>query len=508
MWYVPSLDIRQFVSPFDAELVAILPEIFLFMSALWLLVYGAWFSTSKQHGNPVVVNHLGWLGVFTLAWTFILVVSNPYPSIGVIHDSFFFDESTRFLQSLILIGAAACILMAFDYFRQEQLNSFEYILLVLLSTGGMLCLVASYDLISMYLALELQSLCLYVLASIKRHSPWGTEAGLKYFLLGAFSSGIFLFGSSLIYGFSGTTRLDELAKLWVGVSETSWLASTGMILGMVFLVVGMLFKLTAAPFHMWAPDVYEGAPTSVTAFFAIVPKVAMLGLLIRWGWTGFYEFWAPLHVLIVVCSFASLLIGSLAAMAQRKVKRLLAYSSIGHVGYLLMGFACGTLEGLQGMLLYTLIYVTLLINVFSLVLSLHRTESQGWRVKYLEDFSMLSKTQPVFAFTFAMILFSMAGIPPLAGFCGKFSLFWAALGSSLYSLAVLGVLTSVISCFYYIRFIKIMYFKPTPKWISYDQMDREKSVLIALTLAFNLFFFLDPSPWFVVTHHAALALCL
>lgn len=331
--------------------------------------------------------------------------------------------------------------------------------------------------------------------------------GASTWASGAFSSGVLLFGCSLLYGFTGVTNFEDLAKVFTGYAELPMLTSSGILIALIFLAVGFLFKVTAAPFHMWAPDVYEGAPTCVTAFFAITPKVAVLGLFVRLFVSSFYDLMGPWQKILIVCSLASMCVGALGAISQTKLKRLLAYSSIGHVGYLLVGFSCGSVEGVQALLVYLIVYVIMTVNVFSVILSL-RTQGEGLRVKYLSDLSGLSRSNPILAFTLAMTFFSMAGIPPLAGFCSKFYVFFAALGSSMHVLAVVGVLTSVVSCFYYIRVVKVMYFETPGTWVSYAPMDREKAVVLGVTLVFILFFCVYPSPLFLLTHEIALSLCL
>ena len=328
---------------------------------------------------------------------------------------------------------------------------------------------------------------------------------MKYFLLGAFSSGILLFGCSLVYGFTGMTNFGDLRLLLTGVDTEVSLPMSGLVLGILFLGVGFLFKVSAAPFHMWAPDVYEGAPTSTTAFFVLVPKIALFAVFVRIFFGAFYDLLASWQSILLICSGLSMIVGSFAALSQQRIKRLLAYSSIGHVGYMLLGFSCASLEGIEAVCIYLVIYVIMTLNVFGIVLALNSKQS---RLRYLSDFGMLSASHPVLAFTFACTLFSMAGIPPLAGFCSKFYIFFAALSSGLYALALLGVLTSVVSCFYYIRLIKIMYFERPSRWLVYDGMDAEKALVIAASLFFVVFFFVYPSPLFLSAHKVALSLSL
>jgi NADH:ubiquinone oxidoreductase subunit 2 (subunit N) len=498
------------------------------------------------------------------------------------YNTLIIDDFTYFFKILLLSSSFCAILISFDFSsrahqesRSENLlHAFEYMILMLFSTASMLFMISSFDFISMYLTVELQSLCFYVLAASKRNSEFSTEAGLKYFILGAFSSGILLFGCSMIYGFTGITNFGELAKVLTGSQEviygsipaTSlwseiheglhlhsangaatgvvgglyplWSSqSSGIIIGIIFLAVGFLFKLTAAPFHMWAPDVYEGSPTGITAFFSIAPKIAILGVFLRLFLYSFYDLMLPWQKIILFCSIASMIVGALAAMSQHKIKRLLAYSSIGHIGYILLGLSCATIEGIEALFIYLIIYVIMTINLFAIILSLRvaapfsavghvgnwranptpknlgessqsEANSGTYHLKYISDLGMLAKTNPILAFTLTCTLFSMAGIPPLAGFCSKFYIFFAALSSSLYLLAFIGVLTSVVSCFYYIRLIKIMYFEKPTQFISYQQMDKEKSILIGLTLFFMIFFFLYPSPLFLVAHKVAISLSL
>nr|YP_010881113.1 NADH dehydrogenase subunit 2 [Pallavicinia lyellii]WIA66615.1 NADH dehydrogenase subunit 2 [Pallavicinia lyellii] len=485
------------------DFLALFPEIFLIDATIILLIYGVVFSTSKKYDYLPLVRNVGWLGLLSVLITILLVaVGSPLAVVNLVYNNLIIDNFTYFCQIFLLLSTASTMVMCLDYFKQESLNAFESIVLILLSTCSMLFMISAYDSIAMYLAIELQSLCFYVIAASKRDSEFSTEAGLKYFILGAFSSGILLFGCSMIYGFTGVTNFEELAKIFTGYGITLFGAqSSGIFMGILFIAVGFLFKITAVPFHMWAPDVYEGSPTIVTASFSIAPKISILANMLR---VFIYSFYDPTwQQLFFFCSIASMILGALAAMAQNKVKRLLAYSSIGHVGYLLIGFSCGTIEGIQSLLIGTFIYVLMTINAFAIVLALRQN-----RFKYIADLGALAKTNPILAITLSITMFPYAGIPPLAGFRSKFYLFFAALGCGAYLLALIGVVTSVISCFYYIRFAKIMYFDTPKTWILYKPMDREKSLLLAITVFFIIFFFPYPSPLFLVTHQMALCLCL
>jgi len=459
-----------------------------------------------QYQRPIVSN-VAWLGLGCIIFTVLLCISGPCSTANLCYNTLVIDSFTFYFKLGLLMSTGCIILMSFQYFQQEAYSAFESIILILMSTCSMLFMISAFDLIAMYLAIELQSLCFYVLAASKRNSEFSTEAGLKYFILGAFSSGILLFGCSNIYGFTGVTNLEELAKIFatpdfVGTKafltandhqvldqvslglavEAPLLPTSGIFMGILFLAVGFLFKITAVPFHMWAPDVYEGSPTLVTAFFSVAPKIAILANMLR---VFMYSFYDPTwQQLFVFCSIASMILGAFAALSQNKILRLLAFSSIGHIGYLLIGFSCGTIEGIQSLLIGLFIYVFMTINMFTMILALRQN-----RLKYLADLGALAKTNPILAITISITMFSLAGIPPLAGFCSKFYLFFAALGCGAFLLAFVGIVTSVISCFYYIRLVKIMYFDTPKTWTNYKPMDREKSILLGITIFFITFFF-------------------
>lgn len=458
------------------DLLNIFPEIFIFSAAICLLMFGV-------GGDSKINSSIRLLSLCSLFLAGVLLYNQPIQSSNFLFYSCVIDNFSFFLKSWILLSAFVVILISSQYLL--KVYSFENLILMLVSVATMMMLVSSYDLLPLYLTVELQSLCFYVLAASKRTCELSTEAGLKYFLLGAFSSGILLFGFSLLYGLTGMTNFEDLAKL--GAPQ----------IALVFISVGFLFKLSAVPFHMWSPDVYEGSPTYVTAFFAIVPKIAILGVIVRFFLMLTTNFFL---VVFVLSSLASMMLGAVAAMAQSRIKRLLAYSSIGHVGLILAGFCCGTIEGIQALLIYIVIYMIMSCGIFSIVLSLKAENSE------IGSFGSLGKTNPALALTFTIILFSMAGIPPLAGFCSKFYLFFAALSSSLYLLAFVGVLASVISCFYYIRLIKIMYFENNLKH-NLVQVSFENSIILAFVGLFLILFFIYPSPLFLWTHKTAIALC-
>lgn len=499
--YEDELYAMHFINLFENDFYGLFPELFLSIVTMGLLTFGVIWSTSKAHGYPLLAQTVAWLGVWSLFCTCMLVSHMPFFVVVSFHTSFVVDALTTFLKLGILCSAAAAMLMSMEYIKTSLLNVFEYSVLLLFSTLSMLFLVSAYDFISMYLSIEMQSLCFYVLAASKRHSEFSTEAGLKYFLLGAFSSGILLFGCSLVYGFTGVTNLEDVSKCLASSAEIETEHSLVHI-GMCLVAVGFLFKLTAAPFHFWAPDVYEGAPMSVTAFFSITPKLALLGIFLRLMLCSFYDMLFVWQYVLFFCSVLSLGIGAFGAMAQKKIKRLLVYSSVGHVGYILIGMCCGTVEGVQAILLYLVIYVIMTMNMFGVLLSCV-DESGQHRIQYVQDLGLLARTHPLLACSVSATLFSMAGIPPLAGFCSKCYMFFAAMGSSLYGLALLGVCGSVLSCFYYIRIIKTMYFEQPTHMVTFRQMDHEKAVLVGLTLSFIMSLSFFPEGLFLWTHKVA-----
>src|SRR5262244_1995823 len=391
--------------------------------------------------------------ILLLVLTGLIVVLLPAGKLVTFGGSFIVDGFARFLKLLALAGSAAAILMSSNYLALEKRETFEYSILILLSTTGMMMLISAADLIALYLGLELMSLALYVVAAINRDSVRSTEAGLKYFVLGALSSGMLLYGASLIYGFTGTVSFAGIAN--AASQGSGGTASLGLVFGLVFLFAGFCFKISAVPFHMWTPDVYEGAPTPITAFFAAAPKVAGIAIFVRTTIVAFPEIASQWRQIVVFVAIASMALGAFAAIGQKNIKRLMAYSSIGHMGFALVGLAAGTVEGAQGVLVYLAIYVTMTLGAFAIILAMKR---DGQALEQISDFSGLSRTNPLIAFFFAMLLFSLAGIPPLAGFFAKWYVFVAAIKANLFALAVIGVLTSVVGAFYYLSIIKVMYF--------------------------------------------------
>jgi NADH-quinone oxidoreductase subunit N len=454
----------------------VLPEIILALGAMVLLMLGVF-------RGERLVQVINGMAIALLLIVAIHVAYLPSGTLTTFGGSFVVDDFARFLKVLALIGSAATIAMSTHYFSNERREPFEYPILIMLSTVGMMMLISAADLIALYLGLETMSLALYVLAAIHRDNARATEAGLKYFVLGALSSGMLLYGASLIYGFTGTVSFDGIAK------ATMEQPQTGLLFGLVFLFAGFCFKVSAVPFHMWTPDVYEGAPTPVTAFFAAAPKVAGIAMFIRGAVDAFPGITPQWQQIVVFVAIASMLLGSFAAIGQRNIKRLMAYSSIGHMGFALIGLAAGTQEGIRGILVYMAIYVAMTLGTFAVILSMRR---QGRMVEEIADLAGLARTHPAMAFFLAMLMFSLAGIPPLAGFFAKFYVFLAAIKAGLYVLAVIGVLASVIGAYYYLAIVKIMYFDEAAA--RFDPMPGELKVVLGAAGLFNLLFFVYPSP--------------
>ncbi|HUJ47704.1 MAG TPA: NADH-quinone oxidoreductase subunit NuoN [Rhizomicrobium sp.] len=457
------------------QLLPVIPELVLAIGAMVLLTIGAF----RGQGTTPLVN---WLAVCLLVATGVFELMLPAGKLATFGGSFIVDDFARFLKIVALIGSGATLILSREFLADPARPIFEYPILILLSTLGMMVLISAGDLIMLYLGLELMSLALYVVAASNRDNAKSTEAGLKYFVLGALSSGMLLYGASLVYGFTGTVSFAGIAAAAKG-------GSIGMVFGLVFVLAGLCFKVSAVPFHMWTPDVYEGAPTPVTAFFASAPKVAAMAVFVRAALTAFPGIVTQWQQIVVFVSIASMALGSFAAIGQKNIKRLMAYSSIGHMGFALVGLAAGTAEGAQGVLVYLAIYVAMTLGSFAIIIAMKRN---GQALEQISDFSGLSRTNPVLAFFFAMFLFSLAGVPPLAGFFAKWFVFVAAIHANLFTLAVIGVLTSVVGAFYYLSIVKVMYFdEPLP---TLDPMGVELRAVLAVTGVFNVLFFALPGP--------------
>ncbi|MCO4316720.1 NADH-quinone oxidoreductase subunit NuoN [Phyllobacterium sp. 21LDTY02-6] len=425
-----------------ANLSLMAPELLLAIGALALLMVGA-FAGEKSYS---LVNGLS-IAVLLLALALVVV----FPQDGhVFGRAFISDSFARFMKVLTLVGSVVTLIMSSGFAKSEKFDKFEFPILVLLANVGMLLMISANDTLSLYLGLELQSLALYVVAAINRDSVRSTEAGLKYFVLGALSSGMLLYGISLVYGFTGHTGFEGIAQSLAGGERP-----LGVVFGLVFIFAGLAFKISAVPFHMWTPDVYEGAPTPVTAFFASAPKMAAMALLTRVAAETFQPITADWRQIIVFIAIASMVLGAFAAIGQRNIKRLMAYSSISHMGYALVGLAAGTAVGVRGVAIYMLIYLVTTLGTFAFILAMRRKDGN---VEQISDLSGLSRTNPIMATILTILMFSLAGIPPLAGFWGKWYVFLAAMQANLYALAIIGIVASVVGAFYYLRIIKIMWF--------------------------------------------------
>lgn len=459
-------------------LLQILPEAVLAGGAMLMLMVGVGAHQSERSAR--IVNGFC---VAVLALAALVVVMLPSGRSELFGGSFVVDDYARFLKLLALAGSGGALLLSLDWLTLEKQQKFEYGVLFLLSTLGMLLLISANDLIALYLGLEMMSLPLYVVAASNRDNVRSTEAGLKYFVLGALSSGMLLYGASLIYGFTGTVNFVGIAK------ATGQGANLGLIFGLVFMFVGFCFKISAVPFHMWTPDVYEGAPTPVTAFFAAAPKVAGIAIFVRATVVAFPGITHEWQQIVVFVSIASMVLGAFAAIGQRNIKRLMAYSSIGHMGFALVGLAAATPEGVQGVLVYMSIYVAMTLGTFAVILSMRR---DGMYVENISDLAGLARTHPTMAFFLAMLLFSLAGIPPLAGFFAKFYVFLAAIKAGLYTLAVIGVLSSVVGAYYYLNIVKIMYFDEPVK--GFERMPGLLRLVLGVSGLSVMLFFAYPAP--------------
>jgi NADH-quinone oxidoreductase subunit N len=456
-----------------------LPEIALACAAMVLLLIGVF----RGEGSTRLVS---WLSVLVLLGILLLAARLGLDRRVGFYGMFITDAFALFMKALVLIGSAVAIVMAMRFNEEHQIARFEFPVLVLLATTGMMIMVSANDLITLYLGLELQSLALYVVAAFDRDSVRSSEAGLKYFVLGALSSGMLLYGASMIYGFAGTTSFAALAQTLTGPGA----ASQGLIIGIVFVTVGIAFKVSAVPFHMWVPDVYEGAPTPVTAFFAVAPKMAAIALFMRFLIEPFGPMLAEWRQIIVFLSVASMVLGTVAAIAQTSIKRLMAYSSIGHIGYALIGLAVATPSGIRGVLVYMAIYLFMNVGTFAVILCMRQ---QGKMLEGINDLAGLSRTQPGLALALAIFMFAMAGIPPTAGFFAKLYIFLAAIDAKLTGLAIIGVVTSVVGAFYYLRVVKVMYFDEPVGAFDRPIAVELKAVLV-VTAIVTMFFFLLPDP--------------
>ena len=458
------------------NLQLVLPEIFLSLSIMFLLILGVF----KKNSSRLVQS-------LSLAVLIVTAVITFNETIGInetklFNNSIIIDYLSSLMKIITLLAAFLVLIISSNYLKTFQIFKIEYPILILSSVLGMMVMINSNDLIVFYMGLELQSLALYVLASFNRDNLLSSESGVKYFVLSALSSGLLLYGCSLIYGFSGSTNFNEIS---FNIADNQY----GITFGIVFILVGLAFKISAVPFHMWAPDVYQGSPTTVTLFFAIVPKIAALCVFIRFLYVPFLEIIDQWQMIIIFLSIASMILGAVAAIGQRNIKRLIAYSSISHIGYALAGVSTGTNEGIQSSITYITIYVIMNLAFFSCILMMKKNDKY---YETIDDLSGLSKNHPILSLSMLIILFSLAGIPPLAGFFAKFYIFTAVIERSMYFLAIIGLLSTVVAAFYYLRIIKIIYFDPSKEKYDSDHSIGLKLSLILSTL-FILFYFIYPN---------------
>ncbi len=469
----------------NSSLILAIPELILAVGAMALLMVGVF---SGERANTTVTGLAVALLIGVGGWMLLFVGEGE-----AFGGAFVSDPFARFMKVLTLVGSVVTLVMSVGFAKDQKFDRFEYAVLIMLATLGMMLMISANDMIALYLGLELQSLALYVIAAINRDNVRSTEAGLKYFVLGALSSGMLLYGISLVYGYTVNTGFEAIASALGGGQR-----ELGLVFGLVFVLAGLAFKISAVPFHMWTPDVYEGAPTPVTAFLAAAPKMAAMALTVRVTVGAFEPIAADWQQIVVFIAIASMLLGSFAAIGQRNFKRLMAYSSIGHMGYALVGLAANTQEGVRGVAIYMLIYLVMTLGTFAFILAMRRREGS---VEQIDDLAGLASTNPMMATILTILMFSLAGIPPLAGFWGKWYVFLAAINAELYALAVIGVLASVVGAYYYLRIIKLMWFDESVG--GFEPMAGELRLVLGLSGVFVLFYVLVGGPIARVAEAAA-----
>ncbi len=470
----------------SSSMILAAPELIVAVGAMFLLMVGVF---SGARANATVTGLAVAILIGVGGWVLFL---SGYGS--AFNGAFVSDPFSSLFKILVLVGSVVTLVMSVGFAKAEKFDKFEYPVLIMLATLGMMLMISANDMISLYLGLEMSSLALYVVAAFNRDNVRSTEAGLKYFILGALSSGMLLYGMSLVYGYTGNTSFEAIANaLTMGERQL------GLVFGLVFVLAGLAFKISAVPFHMWTPDVYEGAPTPVTAFFAAAPKLAAVALLVRVTVDAFQPVAPDWQQIIVFISIASMLLGSFAAIGQKNIKRLMAYSSIGHMGFALVGLAANTPEGVRGVVIYMLIYLAMTLGTFAFILAMRRREGH---VEQIEDLSGLAETNPMMATVMTILMFSLAGIPPLAGFWAKWYVFLAAINAGFYALAIIGVLASVVGAYYYLRIIKLMWFDASVG--GFQPMAGELRLVLGASGLFILFYVLVGGPISGVAETAAM----
>ena len=468
----------------------LIPEFFITLIILFFLLFGTFY---KKINNKkiLIIKILNNLIIFLLFITLLLMFNIQNISIILMNGTLFCDNLTQFIKSILIICTICCYIIQNNYIIQQKIFSFEINILILISLLGLMLLTSSYNFITLYLAVELQSLSFYILTASKKKSPLAIESSLKYFILGSIASGFILFGSSIIYGISGSLNFGNIYLI---LSNIFFLENINLIIGILngflFILIGIFFKIGAAPFHFWLPDVYEGSPNNITAFFAIVPKIAFIGLLIRFIFDILIDISSFFEIIFYICSILSMFIGSLASLQQKKIKRLLAYSSISHVGFILIGFTANLLESIPYILLYIFIYIIMSINLWTSYLSLNINNKP---IKYLTDLANLFNLNKILSFIIILNIFSMSGIPPLAGFFSKLFLFISAIKAKYFGLIFFSILISILSSFYYLRMIKIIFFEKIFKKLFINQISKLNSIILVINTQFLLLFFLQPN---------------
>lgn len=490
------------------EIIRIFPELFLGFSLIFLLFHSSLLASNSKKNFPLINNSLINLIILTLLLLFFLISNSSF----ILESSFFnntivFDNLSLNTKKIIVLLSIVCFVIVKQYIKDQKINSFEYGILILFSIFGLILLSSSNDLITSFLCIEVQSLSFYLLAAYKRNSIFSTESGLKYFILGAFSSSMFLFGSSLIYGCSGTLNFEDLKDLYFSLPSNLKLLEeyNTLFMGLLFITISLLFKLAVAPFHIWSPDIYENSLTSSTVFFAILPKLSLFVFLIRLFHYSFIGFFLNYKIIIVFTALLSIIIGSFVGLEVRKVKTLLAYSSISHMGYTLLAFSTGSIEGVQSVLSYLIIYLFSSLCIWSIFLIVRLKKNNLKKMnKDLSDFTLLAKSNKILAASFTVALLSLAGFPPLIGFYAKMNVFLSLIETTQYFAASVAILCSVISTFYYIRIIKVLYFENTLVGNLYHPMDYSNCLLISFSFFFFIGLFLNPNLFYLYIYKISL----
>jgi proton-translocating NADH-quinone oxidoreductase chain N len=480
-----------------SDIYIFIPELYLTLTVFILLIYGIFYSTNKYYGYPILSKNFGYLVVITFTYILFLIINTPDFLSTYFPSFFFFNNSLKWIKTIFLLVGICYVFLVISNISLEKLNVFEFFLLFILSILSIFLIISTFDLLSIYISLEMLNLIFYVLATIRRTSEFSTEAGLKYFILGVFSTGLLLFGIALIYGCIGITNFIDLSLFFQSIMKEKSILEipTDLLLGLVFISTAFFFKLSAAPFHMWSPDVYEGTLTSIITLFIIFTKITIFFLFINLFGISLFELFNVWQKLTLICAFFSLFLGTFIAFAQTKFKRFLAYSSINHVGFIIIAVSSINYNGFYSLIFYMMIYILINLGIFASLLSLRnfRNYKFNHQIRYISEFTILSKTHPIIAFSILIILFSISGIPPIAGFFTKLIVFLTCLKSSLYSLVIFAITISCLATFYYIRIIKIIYFDNCNVWLIYVPMDKSKAFVLSFSVLLLTFFCLNPN---------------